>query len=102
MARRIKVGSVNKGKVDEKTKKAKADYIQMNPFQVKALREVLAGLGKDDSLYINLESKASQLASLDAAVANGKLDEEYAEKQKGFVEKIPDFVRFELIVVSKD
>lgn len=102
MAKRIKVGSVNKGKVDPATGKPKPDYIQLNPFQVNALKGVLNNLGKDETLYINLESKVAQLASLDNAVANGKLDEAYAEKQKGFLEKMPEFVRFELIVLDKN
>ena len=98
---RIKVGSVNKGKVDPETGKAKPDYIQLNPFQIKALKGVLATLGTEETLYINLESKAAQLASLQAAVESGKLDVDYAEKQMGFVNKVPDFVRFELFANSK-
>jgi len=102
MAKRVKVGSVNKSKVvDEKTGKPRPDYIQISPFEVKVLKGILAKLGPEEKLYINLESKASQMASLDAAVEAGKLDATYAEKQKGYVEKIPDFIRFELIVLDK-
>lgn len=97
MAKRIKVGSVNKPK-----EKGKPDYIQISPYQVNELKKVLATLGKDDTLYINLESKAAQMASLDAAEESGKLSADYVEKQRGFVEKIPEFVRFELITVLKD
>ena len=97
MAKRIKVGSVNKAK-----EKGKPDYIQISAYQVAELKKVLNTLGDKDTLYINLESKASQLASLEAAAESGKLSADYVEKQKGFVEKIPDFVRFELITILKD
>jgi hypothetical protein len=96
MAKRLKVGSVNKSK-----DKSKADYIQMTPFEVKAFKTFLSKVGPEDKVFINLESKAAQLASLDAAVESGKLDAAYAEKQKGYVSNIPDFVRFELIILDK-
>ena len=97
MAKQIKVGSVIKAK-----EKGKPDYIQISAYQVGELKKVLATLGDKDTLYINLESKASQLASLDAAEESGKLSADYVEKQRGFVEKIPDFVRFELITILKN
>jgi len=50
----------------------------------------------------NLESKAQQLASLDEAVAAGRLDEEYAETRKEAINNIPDFVRFQITSLVKN
>lgn len=45
---------------------------------------------------LNVESKADRLASLDSAVSAGKLTEDYADQQREYINKIPDFVLFEL------
>lgn len=54
---------------------------------------------KGDTLQ--LESAQSQLASLERAVSDGKLSEEVAEKVRDRIQKIPDWVRFEIVQVSK-
>jgi len=95
MAKRVKVGSVVKGK------EGKPDYIQITGRQAKDLVAFLSNVSDNDKVFINLESKKAQLDSLDAAVAAGKLKEDYAEKQRAFAERIPDFVRFELVAVIK-
>lgn len=46
---------------------------------------------------LSLESKEEQLASLERAVELGKLSPEMAEKSRARIEKIPEFVRFEVI-----
>jgi|CXWK01.1.fsa_nt_gi hypothetical protein len=46
---------------------------------------------------LSLESKEEQLASLDRAVEAGKLSPELAEKSRERINKIPDFVRFEVV-----
>ena len=83
--KRMVIGSIVKGK------DGKPDYIKMS---------------KDVSLkqgdFLNLESKSSQLKSLEAAIADGKLTGEIGESIKDRLEKIPDFVRFEIVKVSKD
>ena len=56
MAKRIQIGSILKGK------DGKGDYIQ--------IKEDVT-LKKGD--FLNLESQASKIASLQAAIANGKL-----------------------------
>lgn len=96
MAKRLKVGSVVKSK-----EKGKPDYIQMTGKQAQLLAKHLSQFEDNDKVFINLESKESQIASLEAAMESGKLDAEYAKKQIGFAENIPDFVRFELIVLEK-
>ena len=48
---------------------------------------------------IRVENKKFQLASLEGAVQAGKLSEEQAEKARERINKIPDFVLAELIVL---
>jgi hypothetical protein len=42
-----------------------------------------------------------QLKSLDKAVTDGKLSEDLAEKIRSNLEKIPDFVRFQIVHIEK-
>jgi len=46
---------------------------------------------------LRLESKRSQLESVEAAMAAGKLSEEMGEKIKERISKIPDWVKFEIV-----
>jgi len=73
--KRVQVGSVMKSK-----NAGEPDYIKM----------------RDGKTY-RLESKKSQLESLQKAVADGKLSPDVAEKVEERINKIPDFVRFEII-----
>ena len=80
------VGSVIKAK-----EPGKSDYIKI----------------KDDVTFkrgdtLQLESAQSQLASLESAVQSGKLSGELAEKIRERIQKIPDFVRFDIVQVSKE
>lgn len=84
--KRQKVGSVLKSKDT-----TQPDYIKIDTDVV---------LKKGDTL--SLESKKSKLASLDKNVENGKLSGELADKIREDIEKIPDFVRFEIIKVTRD
>lgn len=67
------------------------------PDYIKVRDDVVLKKGQ----YLNLESKAYQLASLDAAVAAGKLSEAGAAMARERMNKIPDFVRFEIVMVEK-
>lgn len=80
--RRNQVGSVIKSK-----ESGEPDYIKM----------------RDGKIY-RLESTSFQLRSLENAVSSGKLSEEIAEKVRARIEKVPEFVRFEIVeyVVEKD
>lgn len=69
------VGSVYKAK-----EAGKVDYVKM----------------RDGKTY-RLESAAYQLKSLEDAVAAGKLSEDIADKVRERIQKIPEFVRFELV-----
>lgn len=84
--KRIKVGSVLKSKNE-----GEPDYIKIDSDVV---------LKKGDTL--SLESKKSKLASLEKNIENGKLSGELADKIREGIEKIPTFVRFEIIKVNRD
>jgi len=84
--KRAKVGSVLKSKDT-----TQPDYIKIDND---------VSLKKGDIL--NLESKKSKLASLEKNVENGKLSGDLADKIRGDIEKMPEFVRFEIIKVTKD
>lgn len=73
--RRNVVGSVCKAK-----EPGQVDYIKM----------------RDGKIY-RLESAKHQLESLEKAVADGKLSGEIADKVRERIEKIPSWVRFELV-----
>jgi len=79
MAKRIQVGTVLKGK------DGRGDYIQIK-------EDITLKKGE----FLNLESQASKIASLEAAIANGKLSPEVGEKMIEAANKIPSFVRFEI------
>jgi len=64
-------------------------------------------IGRDDVVLkagstLQLQSKASQLASLEKAIEAGKISGESAEKARARLEKIPDFVRFEVVQVTEE
>lgn len=81
-ARRRVVGSVLKSKDDPSVSyfKVGRNAVTLQPGEI-----------------LSLESKAQQLASLDHVVASGKLSADLAETARARIEKIPDFVRFEMI-----
>jgi hypothetical protein len=69
------------------------------PDYIKISQDVVLQKGQ----FLNLESKKHQLQSLEGAVASGKLSKETAAKVQERIEKIPDFVRFEIsILVDKE
>lgn len=82
--KRLTVGSVVKGR------DGKPDYIQMS-------QDVVLKKGE----YLNLESKSSQMRSVESAIKDGKLSQEVGESILEKLGKIPDFVRFQIIKVEK-
>lgn len=83
--KRTEIGSILKSKDP-----SQPDYIKINEDIT---------LKKGDTL--SLESKKSKLASLEKNVENGKLSGDLADKIRGDIEKMPDFVRFQIIKVTK-
>lgn len=93
---RTKVGSIVKGKqeVDEDGKPLFKDgkpVMKPDSFKVYGNHTLL------DGQYLNLESKADQLRNLEKGIASGKLTGDIVEKIRDRLNKIPDFVRFEVI-----
>lgn len=89
--KRTKIGSVLKSKVEDGDTSPKPDYIKIDT-------DVM--LKKGDTL--SLESKKSKLASLEKNIENGKLSGDLADKIREGIEKMPEFVRFEIIKVTRD
>ena len=69
----------------------KADYIKIG-----------ADVALTKDTFLNLESKTDQLKGIDNAVANGKMSADNAAQSKERVSKIPDFVRFQIVQVTKN
>jgi hypothetical protein len=90
-SKRKLIGSIVKGKAGKPGEPSKPDYIKVRGEHV-----------LKDGQFLNLESKAQQLASLEAAVAAKKLSEEVASGIRERINKIPDFVRFEIIAIEKE
>lgn len=86
MAKRIKVGSVLKSK-----EAGQMDYIKIDADVI---------LKKGDTL--RLESKKSKIEGLKKAIDAGKLSGEVADKLLEQAEKMPEFVRFEIIKLNND
>lgn len=115
--KRTKVGSILKGKQEEGpdgkplfVKKPK--MIQAKDENGKLLFEDVPVIKPDslkvygnhtllDGQYLNLESKAQQLANLEKGVASGKLTGDVVEKIRERINKTPDFVRFDVIKLEK-
>jgi len=83
-SKRVVVGSVCKSKDS-----GKPDYIKVRDDVVLKKGQVL-----------RLESKKYQLDSLQGAVSSGKVSGDLSEKIKERIEKIPDWVRFEIIALE--
>ena len=93
---RVNVGSVVKAKNADQM-----DYIKVNPQAREALIEALQNMDEKAGMFLNLESRESQLVGLEMAVENGKISPENAAKARERIENIPDFVRFQVVLVQK-
>lgn len=88
--KRTQIGSVIKSKEANKP-----NYIKFN------LKDSGSLTVKDGQTF-SVESKQFQLNSLQSAVADGKLTEEVAGKIRERIEKIPEFVLGEIILLEKN
>ena len=96
--KRLDVGSVVKA--DREKDPNAMDYIKINSRAKEALINALQNMG-EKGLYLNLESKESKLVSIENAVENNKLSPENAAKARERAEAMPDFVRFNIVLVQK-
>jgi hypothetical protein len=86
--KRMNIGSIVKSKDP-----TKSNYLQIR----KDLKEpIVLTAGQ----YLQVESKAFQLASIERAAAAGKLSGEALQGAKERANKIPDFVLGEVVLVS--
>jgi len=86
----------NIGSVIKSQDPTRSNYIKLN------LRNTGGTITLTDGQTLSVESKAYQLKSLESAVSSGKLSEENASKARERIEKIPEFVLGEIILVNKD
>lgn len=91
--KRVKLGSITKEK-DGNRFKFKA-YIKDK--EGKPSQYVL-----NDGQFLDLESKADQLADIKFLVENDKIDAETAKYLTDKVNKIPDYVKFEVVAKEKN
>lgn len=84
-SKRVVIGSVIKSK-----DKGKPDYVKIRGDH--ALK---------DGQTLRLESKQSQLDSVEAAFAAGKLSDSAAQMIRERINKMPDFVRFEIVSLER-
>lgn len=83
------------GKVVKKSED-KQKYAGVKEFSIKIDEDITLKAGE----YLNLENKAFKLASLEAN--KGKMSEEVYTKAHERIEKMPDFVFFEIIKVKNE
>lgn len=80
----------NVGSVIKSSDPDKSNYIKVN-------EDINLRKGQ----FLSVESKKFQLSSLEKAIKAGKLSEEAGLKARARIEKIPDFVLGDIILVEK-
>lgn len=98
---RKKVGSIVKGKQEEDDN-GKPLFKDGKPVMKADYFKVYGNHTLLDGEFLNLESKKDQLANYEKGVASGKLTGDVAEKIKARIEKTPDYVRFDVVKLSKN
>lgn len=93
--KRITVGSICKSKEN-----GKPNYFKVRGDTREAFAQALLAMDPEKGGSLRLESKSFQLSSLSDAVSSGKLSAEMAKKVEERINKIPDYVLAEAIVLS--
>jgi glycerate-2-kinase len=78
----------------------KPDYLKIRGETREVFAKALLAADPAKGMSLKLESKQFQLQSLEDAVTAGKLSSEMASKVKERINKIPEYVRFEVILLS--
>lgn len=91
--KRRKIGSIVKGR------DGKPDYFQA---YIKDQDGKPGSYVLKDGQFLDLESKAKQLADIKFLVENDKIDADTGKYLTDRVNKIPEYVRFEVIVKEKN
>lgn len=95
-SKRTVVGSI----VKPKEGTTGGDYLKLRGDVKDVLIEALKHADSKKGISLRLESAKQQSESLASALANGKLSEEIADKVSKRIEAIPNYVRFEVVLVS--
>lgn len=98
--KRIKVGSIVKGKQEE-GEDGKPLVVDGKPVMKPDSIKIYGNHTLLDGQYLNLESKDTQRKNALKGEASGKLKGDVLKSIKERIEKIPDFVRFEIYKVEK-
>lgn len=98
---RTKVGSILKGKQEE-GEDGKPLFKDGKPVMKPDSFKVYGNHTLLDGQYLNLESKAEALKNLEKGIANGKLSADVAAKIRERIDKTPDFVRFDVVKLTKE
>lgn len=99
--KRIKVGSIIKGRQEE-GEDGKPLVVDGKPVMKPDSIKIYGNHTFLDGQYLNLESKETQRKNAAKGEASGKLKGEVLASIKARIEKIPDFVRFEVYKVEKN
>ena len=98
---RYTVGSVVKAKPGDDGA-VRPDYVKLktDSKSKEALIKALTSADESKGLILRLESKKQMLDGINTAEKAGKLSAENAVKARERAEKVPDFVRFELVLLA--
>ena len=72
------------------------------PDYIKIRADLKSNLVLKPGTNVRLESASFQLKSVQAAMKDGKLSEDLGKQIEERIGKIPDFVRFELVLLEKN
>ena len=86
------VGSVMNPHPNGKTDRA---YVKLGPYNAQELAKALSG---SKGVILNLQTRDEQIASLQKAMASGKLSEDLATKKIESLEKYKDSVKYDLVL----
>jgi hypothetical protein len=95
--KRVTVGSICKAKEDNRP-----DYFKVRGDTREQFAQALLRMDPEKGGSLKLESRKYQLANLELAVKDGKLSGEVATKVKERIEKIPEYVRCEVILLLEN
>lgn len=94
--KRLTVGSIVKAKEE-----GKPSYIKLRGETLQDFAKALLKMDPEKGGTMKLESKKFQLESLRQAVADGKLSAERAGQVEERINKMPDYVVAEMIVLQE-
>lgn len=103
MAKKTKLtlGSIYKGKKNEQTGVVGQDYMKLDGRSKQFLLDIIGNMDEKKGLVLNLDSKKNRLDSVNKAEAEGKLSEEIANKVREDIEKMPEYVRFNITYLAE-